>query len=126
MTTPIARSRPNEAGPWQGLGTTLGREGDLDLADRAFAAAFAAEPTDAQILWDRAQNLRQAGKLARSRPSLAADRRRHLAAALQRLQIAGPLATGGPLRRAEGRKPPVGDAASNADAPVFRTGASVF
>jgi ferric-dicitrate binding protein FerR (iron transport regulator) len=35
---------------------------ELDLADRAFAAAFAAEPTDAQILWDRAQNLRQAGK----------------------------------------------------------------
>jgi thioredoxin-like negative regulator of GroEL len=63
LTTPIG-SRPNEAGPWQSLGQTLSREGDLDLADRAFRAAFAAEPTDAQILWEQAQNLRRAGKLA--------------------------------------------------------------
>jgi len=63
MTTPIG-SRPNEAGPWQGLGQTLSREGDRDLADRAYRAAFAAEPTDAQILWEQAQNLRRAGKLA--------------------------------------------------------------
>jgi thioredoxin-like negative regulator of GroEL len=42
----------------------LSREGDLDLADRAFRAAYAAEPTDANILWEQAQTLRQAGKLA--------------------------------------------------------------
>jgi tetratricopeptide (TPR) repeat protein len=60
-TTPIAQ-RPAESAPWLNLAQTLGRQGELDLADRAFAAAFAAEPTDAQILWDRAQNLRQAGK----------------------------------------------------------------
>jgi tetratricopeptide (TPR) repeat protein len=61
LTTPIAL-RPNEATPWLDLAGTLSRTGDLDLADRAFAAAYAAEPTNAQILWDRAQNLRQTGK----------------------------------------------------------------
>jgi thioredoxin-like negative regulator of GroEL len=60
-TTPIAL-QPGESTPWVSLAQTLGRQGELDLADRAFAAAFAAQPTDAQILWDRAQNLRQAGK----------------------------------------------------------------
>jgi Tfp pilus assembly protein PilF len=63
LTTPVGR-RPNEAGPWVALANTLSRTGELDLADRAYAAAFAAEPTDAQILWDRAQNLRQGGKTA--------------------------------------------------------------
>jgi Tfp pilus assembly protein PilF len=63
LTTPVGR-RPNESGPWVALAGTLSRTGELDLADRAYAAAFEAEPTDAQILWDRAQNLRQAGKSA--------------------------------------------------------------
>jgi Tfp pilus assembly protein PilF len=61
LTTPVGL-RPREAGPWVDLAQTLRRQGDLDLADRAFSAAFAAEPTNAQLLWDRAQNLRQAGK----------------------------------------------------------------
>ncbi|HXG09156.1 MAG TPA: VIT domain-containing protein [Gemmataceae bacterium] len=63
LTTPIGQ-RPNESAPWLGLARTLNQEGDLDLADLAYAAAFDAEPTNAQILWDRAQNLRQAGKEA--------------------------------------------------------------
>ncbi len=63
LTTPVGR-RPNESGPWVALAGTLSRGGELDLADRAYAAAFEAEPTDAQILWDRAHNLRQAGKSA--------------------------------------------------------------
>jgi thioredoxin-like negative regulator of GroEL len=46
------------------LARTLQRQGDLERADRAFASAFAAEPTNAQLLWDRAQNLRQAGRLS--------------------------------------------------------------
>ena len=66
LTTPVAR-RPNESGPWVALAGTLSRTGELDLADRAYAAAFEAEPTNAQILWDRAQNLRQAGKLTEAR-----------------------------------------------------------
>jgi hypothetical protein len=45
----------------------LGRRGELDLADRAYTAAFVAEPTNAQILWDRATNLRQAGKLTEAK-----------------------------------------------------------
>jgi tetratricopeptide (TPR) repeat protein len=62
LTTPVAR-RPNESGPWLALAGTLSRTGELDLADRAYAAAFEAEPTGANILWERAQNLRQSGKL---------------------------------------------------------------
>jgi tetratricopeptide (TPR) repeat protein len=61
LTTPVGL-RPNEADPWLDLARTLSRQGDLDLADRAYMAAFEAEPTNAQILWDRAQNLRQGGK----------------------------------------------------------------
>jgi tetratricopeptide (TPR) repeat protein len=62
LTTPIAL-RPAEAEPWLNLGQTLSRKGELQLADRAYRAAFETEPTNAQILWDRAQNLKQAGKL---------------------------------------------------------------
>ena len=63
LTTPIAQ-RPNESGPWLGLAQALGREGDFALADRAYAAAFEAEPTNAEVLWERAQNLRRSGKAA--------------------------------------------------------------
>jgi hypothetical protein len=66
LTTPVAR-RPNESGPWLALAFALSRNGELDLADRAYAAASEAEPTDAQILWERAQNLRQAGQLTEAR-----------------------------------------------------------
>jgi tetratricopeptide (TPR) repeat protein len=61
LTTPVAL-HPAEAEPWRDLAQTLSRKGDLELADRAYQAAFEAEPTNAQILWDRARNLRQAGK----------------------------------------------------------------
>jgi tetratricopeptide (TPR) repeat protein len=61
LTTPVAL-HPAEAEPWRDLAKELSHKGDLELADRAYAAAFEAEPTNAQILWDRAQNLRQAGK----------------------------------------------------------------
>jgi hypothetical protein len=66
LTTPIGM-RPNEAGPWAGLAQELTRHGDRELADRALAAAFEAEPTNAQYLWDRAQNLRQLGKRVEAR-----------------------------------------------------------
>src|SRR5262249_16380123 len=61
LTTPVAL-RPNEAGPWQELGQALARRGDLDLADRAFRAAAESEPTNAQLLWDRADNPKPAGR----------------------------------------------------------------
>ena len=41
--------------------------GERDLADRAYRSAFERESSNAQILWDRAENLRQAGRLARAR-----------------------------------------------------------
>ena len=69
LTTPIGM-KPNESQPWQGLASRLSYQGELDLANRAFKAAAEAEPTDAQILWQQAQNLRQAGKLAESRAVL--------------------------------------------------------
>jgi tetratricopeptide (TPR) repeat protein len=65
LTTPIGL-RPNESGPWQQLAQSLVQRGDFDLADRAYKAAFEAEPTNAQLLWDRGDNLRRAGKVAAS------------------------------------------------------------
>jgi len=66
LTTPIA-SKPNEAGPWAALAANLNQQGELDLSDRAYKAAFESEPTNAQILWDRAENLRQAGRPQQAR-----------------------------------------------------------
>ena len=66
LTTPISR-RPNEAAPWLTLAQTLQQRGDVELADKALAAAFAAEPTNAQTLWDRAQLLRHCGRSAEAR-----------------------------------------------------------
>jgi tetratricopeptide (TPR) repeat protein len=43
---------------------SLANEESRDLAERAFAAVCAAEPADGQLAWDRAQNLRQAGRVA--------------------------------------------------------------
>lgn len=62
-TTPLG-VRPQEARRWVELAQALQREGNHELADRAYTAAFEADPKDAQVLWDRAQNLRQAGQLA--------------------------------------------------------------
>ncbi|HEY8504159.1 MAG TPA: tetratricopeptide repeat protein [Gemmataceae bacterium] len=69
LTTPIAL-RPNESDPWASLAQTLARRGDLRLADRAYEAAYQAEPTNAQLLWDRAENLRQLGDEAERRKVL--------------------------------------------------------
>jgi predicted Zn-dependent protease len=54
-------AKPKEEQAWLGLAQTLSREGDLTLADRAYLVASEADPGNAQILWDRARNLRQAG-----------------------------------------------------------------
>jgi tetratricopeptide (TPR) repeat protein len=62
LTTPVG-IRSNEAAPWLNMAQALRQEADFDLADRAYAMAFEAESTNAQILWDRAQNLQQAGRL---------------------------------------------------------------
>jgi hypothetical protein len=66
LTTPVAL-RPNEAEPWASLAQQMRQAGEAELADRAFQAAFEAEPTNAQFLWDRAQHLGQSGQTARAR-----------------------------------------------------------
>jgi ferric-dicitrate binding protein FerR (iron transport regulator) len=66
LTTPAAL-RPNEAAPFLQLAQALRYDGDGDLADRAYAMAFEREPTNAQILLERAQALQQVGKLVEAR-----------------------------------------------------------
>ncbi|HUU21580.1 MAG TPA: hypothetical protein VM389_03505, partial [Phycisphaerae bacterium] len=66
LTTPLAL-RPNEAGPWTSLASELKAQGELHLAERAYASAFEAERTNAQILWDRAQVLQQIGRTGDAR-----------------------------------------------------------
>lgn len=61
LTTPLAAG-VNEAAPLQTLSQELQATGELPLAERALAAAFAAETTNAQLLWDRAQLLLQLGR----------------------------------------------------------------
>jgi tetratricopeptide (TPR) repeat protein len=61
LTTPLAL-KPNEAAPWRELAETLRGEGQFEMADRAYEAAFEAEPTDAELLWERAQLLKQVGR----------------------------------------------------------------
>jgi ferric-dicitrate binding protein FerR (iron transport regulator)/tetratricopeptide (TPR) repeat protein len=65
-TTPLA-VKPNESGPWVSLAAAARQEGDWPLADKCYAMAFAAEPTNAQLLWDRASYLQQQGQVAESR-----------------------------------------------------------
>jgi tetratricopeptide (TPR) repeat protein len=65
-TTPIAL-QVNEATPWLQLGQSLCKVGERSLADRAYKAACAAEPTNADYLWERAQNLAQQGKTLEAR-----------------------------------------------------------
>ncbi len=66
LTTLIGR-RPNEADPWLELAKQFRDADQFELADRAFALAFQAEPTNAQILWDRAENLQRQGKIDQAR-----------------------------------------------------------
>jgi tetratricopeptide (TPR) repeat protein len=61
LTTPLAL-RPNEAAPWASLAHSLRQEGELELAQRAYASAFQAEQTNASVLWERAQLLQQLGR----------------------------------------------------------------
>jgi ferric-dicitrate binding protein FerR (iron transport regulator) len=67
LTTPIGR-RPGDAGPWTELAASLVKQGDWALAESAYAAACETDPTNAQILWDRAHNLTQAGRLDQAAP----------------------------------------------------------
>lgn len=66
LTTPLA-DKPNESSPWTGLGQALRQQGEFALAEKAFATAYDIEPTNAQILWDRAMVLQQSNRFAEAR-----------------------------------------------------------
>lgn len=66
LVTPVAL-RPGESSPWESLASDLVRQGDRDQADQAYRSAFERESTNAQILFDRAENLRKAGRMASAR-----------------------------------------------------------
>jgi hypothetical protein len=66
LVTPVGL-RPGEADVWTGLAGQLVRWGERDLADRAYQSAFQRESSNAQLLWERAENLRQAGRLEQAR-----------------------------------------------------------
>jgi tetratricopeptide (TPR) repeat protein len=61
LTTPLAL-KPNEAVAWRDLAASLAEDQEYELADRAYTAAFEAEPTNAEILWDRIELLQEAGR----------------------------------------------------------------
>jgi tetratricopeptide (TPR) repeat protein len=69
LTSPLAR-RPNEAAAWLDLAKSDAAGESVELADRAFREAFDAEPTNAEILWDHAQRLMQAGRTDEGRELL--------------------------------------------------------
>lgn len=58
LTTPLA-DKPNESAPWVALAKEMSGQKKIELADRAYRQAFDAEATNAQILWDHAELLRQ-------------------------------------------------------------------
>jgi hypothetical protein len=62
--------REESAREWQRAAESLQGRREYELADRALAAAAGAEPTNAELVWRRVQNWRQAGKPARARPLL--------------------------------------------------------
>jgi len=61
VTTPVA-AKPFESGAWVAMAKTLGKQDRFDLADRAYAAAFEQEGSNARILWERAELLARSGK----------------------------------------------------------------
>lgn len=69
VTTPLAL-KPTESGPWVSLAWSLRQEGNWRLADKCYEMAFKADPTNAQLLWDRAEHLRRQGQEAEGRALL--------------------------------------------------------
>ena len=61
ITTPLA-ARPNEAAPWLDLARNMKSQQNYAMADRAYREAFRSEGTNAEILWDHANMLKQLGR----------------------------------------------------------------
>ena len=65
LTTPIGM-HPGESAPFLSLAGEFVRFGETNLADECYTAAFQAEPTNAQILWDHARFRVRIGQTARA------------------------------------------------------------
>ncbi|MEZ6111599.1 MAG: hypothetical protein R3C99_11340 [Pirellulaceae bacterium] len=66
LTTPLAH-KPNEAQPWLDLAKSMADRGEYEFAGQAYAAAFQAEGSNAEILWDHAKLLEQQGRFTAAR-----------------------------------------------------------
>jgi ferric-dicitrate binding protein FerR (iron transport regulator) len=66
FTTPYAGRAPQPAAALD-LARTLVEQGNVNLAERAFHLAEETDPTNAQVLWERLQNLERAGKPTEAR-----------------------------------------------------------
>ena len=62
QTTPLAQAT-TESAQWYQIATEMAGADQTVPADRAYASAFALDPTNAQILWDRANNLAKRGAM---------------------------------------------------------------
>jgi hypothetical protein len=61
LTTPLA-GRPGDPQAALQLARELAGEGRRELAERAYRVAGSADPSNAQLVWERAQNLQEAGR----------------------------------------------------------------
>ncbi len=66
LTSPLA-GRVGEAKPWTDLGRQLEQQGQLELAIRAYSAAFSHEQTNAQLLMSKADLLSRMGRRDQAR-----------------------------------------------------------
>jgi ferric-dicitrate binding protein FerR (iron transport regulator) len=66
LTTPLG-GQASDASDGLELAHALLTEGRRDLADRAYRLASQADPTNAQVVWEEAQNLGQLGRPAEAR-----------------------------------------------------------
>jgi hypothetical protein len=69
LTTSLGKSGGQTAAVVQ-LAQTLSQQGDRDLAERAYRLATEADPTNAQVVWERSQNLLAARRSAEGRTLL--------------------------------------------------------
>jgi len=69
LTTPLD-AKPNESAPWTNLAQRMAAKNEYVMADKAYATAFEIEPTNADLLFSRAQLLRRRGRHDLARPLL--------------------------------------------------------
>jgi tetratricopeptide (TPR) repeat protein len=68
-TTPLANTA-NSSAAWSNLAGALQETNQLHLAGQAWSEAFAAEPTNPELLWHHATLLRSQGHMKQAKPLL--------------------------------------------------------